>query len=81
MALMMASPILFMFLLPDPYYTVAVLGTNMAMLLYLRKTFKNVAGNLFGHSKLKYQCLTCQGTKFDKLGSCFRCGSKAKRAI
>ena len=80
MAMMMVSPILFILILPDPYATIATLGTNMAMLFYLRKTFKNIAGNIFG-GKLKYQCLTCQGMKFDREGTCYRCGGKSKKPV
>ena len=80
MALMMASPFLFFMILPDPYNNIATLGTNLFMLFYLRKSFKNIATGIFG-GKMKYQCLTCQGTKFDKSGTCFRCGSKAKKPI
>lgn len=80
LACMMALPFLFVMILPDPYSTLATLGTNMGMIFYMRRYFKNITGNLFG-SKLKYQCLICQGTKFDKSGSCYRCGSKAKKTI
>ena len=80
LGLMMVSPIFFMMILPDPYFTFATLGTNLAMLFYLRKSFKKITGNLFG-GKMRYQCLTCQGTKFDKKGTCFRCGSRSKKPI
>ena len=78
MALMMASPVLFMLVLPDPYFTIATLGTNLGVLFYFRKTFKGITGKVIG-GKLKYQCLICQGTKFDKSGTCNRCGSKSKK--
>ena len=80
LGIMMVIPIIFVLILPDPFSTIAVLGTNLVMLFYLRKSFKNMATSLFG-SKLKYQCLSCQGMKFDKSGSCHRCGSRAKKTI
>lgn len=80
MALMMVSPFIFILILPEPYYTVAVLGTNLLMLFYMRRTFKKVTTGLFG-GKIKYQCLTCNGTRFDNLGTCHRCGGKSRKPI
>lgn len=80
LGLMMITPILFIMILPDPYSTVATLGTNLAMLFYIRKSFKGMAQGMFG-GKMKYQCLTCGGNKFDSIGACYRCGSKQKRPI
>ena len=60
--------------------TIATMGTNLGMLFYLRKTFKGMTNNLFG-GKVKFQCLTCSGTKFDKKGTCWRCGGKSKKSI
>ena len=80
MGLMMVSSFVFIMVLPDPYSTIASLGTNLAMLFYLRKNFRNLATNMFG-GKLKYQCLICQGTKFDGSGICHRCGGRSKKPI
>lgn len=60
--------------------TLATMGTNLGLLFYLRKTFKGMATGLFG-GKMKFQCLTCAGIKFDSKGSCLRCGSKARKSI
>ena len=60
--------------------TIATMGTNLGLLLYLRKTFKGMTTGLFG-GKMKFQCLTCANTKFDSKGICFRCGGKSKKSI
>jgi len=80
LGLMMISPLFFIMVLPDPYATIGIIGTNLGMLFFIRKTITNIAGGMFGN-KLKYQCLTCQGTKFDRKGTCYRCGGKSKKPI
>ena len=63
--------------------TTATIGTmtlNLIVLFWIRKTVKNGLGNIFG-SKVKFQCLTCSGTKFDSKGTCWRCGGKSKKSI
>ena len=78
---MMIVPTVCILLNVDPTTaTIATMGTNLGMLFYLRKTWKGMTTGLFG-GKIKFQCLTCAGTKFDHKGSCHRCGSRAKKFI
>lgn len=78
---MMIVPTICIVLNVDPgTATIATMGTNLGMLFYIRKTFKGMTNGLFGN-KVKFQCLSCTGTKFDSKGSCWRCGSKAKKSI
>ena len=80
LALFIILPMFFMIFIPEPYGTITMVGTNLLMIAYMRKMFASNLNNLFGN-KMKYQCLTCTGTKFSKDGSCFRCGSKSKRVF
>ena len=78
---MMIVPTICLLLNVDPgTATLATMGTNLGMLFYLRKTFKGALNGILG-GKIKFQCLTCSGTKFDSKGSCLRCGSKARKSI
>lgn len=79
LGIMMLVPMIFVFLAVDPVTaTVGTMAVNLVMLLYMRKTFRNMAGSLFG-SKSKFVCIACNGTKFDSKGSCYRCGSRQRR--
>ena len=60
--------------------TLATMGTNLGMLFYLRKTFKGALNGIMGN-KIKFACLTCGGNKFDRIGSCYRCGGKSKKSV
>lgn len=80
LALFIILPMFFMIFIPEPYGTIAMVGTNLLMLGYMRKMFKSNLNNMFG-GKMKYQCLACQGMKFDSKGTCVRCGGKARRPI
>lgn len=60
--------------------TMATMGINLGMLYWIRKTFKTGLNGMFG-GKIKFQCLTCAGTKFDGKGTCWRCGSKARKSV
>ena len=79
LAIVMIVPTLLLFVFPD-YSSIITIISPIAVLLVIRQTLKNVQGNLFG-GKMKYQCLTCSGTKFDSKGTCYRCGSKSRRPI
>lgn len=83
LGIMLLVPMMFVIFNVDP--TTATIGTmavNLGMLFYLRKSFKNVASGFgLSGSKIKFQCLVCQGTKFDSRGTCVRCGSKARKSI
>ena len=61
--------------------TIGTMIVNFGMLFYLQRTIKATAVGMLGHSKLKWQCLVCQGTKFDSKGTCHRCGGKSRRPI
>lgn len=80
---MMIVPTICIMLNVDPgTATLATMGANLGMLFYIRKTWKNMAsGSGLFATKVKYQCLTCQGTKFDGRGTCWRCGGKSRRPI
>lgn len=78
---MMVVPTVCILLNVDPgTATLVTMGTNLGLLFYIRKTFKNTVTGLFG-GKMKFQCLTCGGTKFDSKGTCHRCGSRARKSI
>jgi len=78
---MMIVPTICILLNVDPgTATIATMGTNLAMLFYIRKTFKGITNGLFGN-KVKFACLTCGGTKFDGKGTCFRCGGRSKKSV
>ena len=78
---MMIVPTICILLNVDPgTATLATMATNLGMLFYIRKTFKGMATSLFG-GRVKFQCLSCSGTKFDSKGSCHRCGGKSKKSI
>ena len=78
---MMIVPTVCIFLNVDPgTATLATMGTNLGLLFYIRKTFRNTVTGMFG-GKVKFQCLSCNGTKFDKKGMCWKCGSRARKSI
>ena len=78
----MAIQLICMLLNVDPTIaTVVTMGANLAVLYYITRGINKGVTGLFGHTKLKWQCLTCQGTKFDSKGTCHRCGSKSRRPI
>ena len=78
---MMIVPTICILLNVDPgTATIATMGTNLGMLFYLRKTFKNGLNGILG-TKIKFACLTCGGNKFDGKGTCYRCGGKSKKSI
>ena len=58
--------------------TIATMGINLGMLFWIRKTFKTGLGGLLGN-KVKFQCLVCNGTKFDSRGFCHKCGRSMRR--
>ena len=60
--------------------TIATMGINLGMLFWIRKTFKTGLTSMFG-GKIKFQCLTCAGSKFDGKGTCWRCGSRARKSV
>lgn len=78
LGLMMVTPLLFMVFVPEPFATIGMIGTNLGMLFYIRKFYKNIAGSLLG-SKTSLVCSACQGNKFSNDGTCKRCGSKNRR--
>ena len=80
LALFIILPMFFMIFIPEPYGTITMVGTNLIMIAYMRKMFASNLNNLFG-SKMKYQCLTCQGIKFDSKGICIHCGGKSRKPI
>lgn len=61
--------------------TVVTMGANLAVLFYITRGINKGVTGLLGHTKLKWQCLTCQGTKFDSRGTCHRCGRSSRRPI
>lgn len=85
LGLMMLPPVIFTVLVStnivDPTTaTIGTMGINLLMLFWIRKTLNSGITNMLG-GKVKFQCLTCQGTKFDPKGTCYRCGSKARKSI
>ena len=60
--------------------TIGTMGINLSMLFWIRKTFKNGLSGMLG-SKIKWQCLICQNTRFDGTGKCYRCGMKQRRTV
>ena len=81
MTLPIIAVIVFMILPTDPTTsTIGVMAVNLLVIFYLRKSFKGTVGKMFGE-KLKWQCLICQGTKFDKKGVCWKCGRSQRRPI
>src|SRR5690348_8455106 len=86
LGLMMLPPVVFTVLVStnivDPTTaTIGTMGINLGMLFWIRKTLNGSIGNILGGSKVKFQCLTCHGTKFDPKGTCYRCGGKSKKSI
>ena len=63
-----------------PTATIGTMLVNLGLLFWIRKNFKTGLSSLFG-GKIKFQCLACQGNKFDGKGTCYRCGSKAKKSV
>lgn len=61
--------------------TIVTMGANLGVLYYITRGINKGVNGILGHQKLKWQCLTCQGTKFDSKGICYRCGSKSRRPI
>ena len=80
LAVMTVVPFFCYMLFPSPYDTITAMISNLAMIFVFRTMLKNLSGKMFG-SKLKYQCIACNGTKFDALGTCYRCGSKSRKPI
>lgn len=79
-AILMVLPIILGIALPEPYGSIAIMGSSLAVVFYIRRITQNMAKGLIG-GKLKYQCLICQGTKFDSRGICNRCGRASKKPI
>ena len=78
---MMIVPTICILLNVDPgTATLATMGVNLGMLFYIRKTLKGALNGLMG-GKMKFACLTCGGNKFDKKGTCWRCGGKSRKSV
>jgi len=78
LGIMMILPIIIIMIAPEPFATVGALGSNLVMLLYIRKFYKGMAGKILGN-KMRLVCSVCNGTRFDKTGTCKKCGSKNRR--
>ena len=78
MGVMIIMPLFFYILLPDPYATIGIIGSNIGMLFFLRKTFKNIVSGKFGN-QTKFTCSVCGFSKFNQDGSCKRCGNKMRK--
>jgi hypothetical protein len=78
LGVMMVLPIIIIMLVPEPYATVSALGSNVIMLLYIRKFYKGFAKGMFG-SKATLVCSVCNGSRFNRDGSCKRCGNKSRK--
>ena len=78
LGLMMVLPIIIIMLVPDPYATIGALGSNMFMLFYIRRFYKGFAKGMFG-SKTTLVCSVCQASRFNRDGSCKRCGNKSRK--
>lgn len=59
--------------------TIVTMGANLAVLFYVMRGFNKGIGGILGTPKIKWQCLICQGNKFDSTGTCHRCGSKSRK--
>ena len=77
MGVMIIMPLFFYMMLPDPYATIGVIGSNLGMLFFLRKTFKSIISGKFG-SSVSLMCASCGFNKYNQDGSCKRCGSKMR---
>jgi len=75
---MMILPIIIIMLVPEPYATIGALGSNLIMLLYIRKFYKGFAKGMFG-SKTILVCTVCHGSRFNKNGICKRCGNRSRK--
>jgi hypothetical protein len=78
LGLMMILPIIIIMIVPEPYATVGAIGSNLVFLLYIRKFYKGIVGSILGN-KTTLVCSVCNGKKFDKNGSCKKCGNKSRR--
>jgi len=78
LGVMMVLPLIIFMLIPDPYATISILGSNMVMLLYIRKFYKGITKGILG-SKATLICSVCEGKRFDGKGICKRCGSRNRR--
>jgi hypothetical protein len=80
LAVMCVLPVICYLVLPSPIDTFGAMGCNIGMIFIFRKMIGGIVAGRFGE-KLKFECLACNGTKFDSKGACVRCGSKTRRTI
>ena len=79
LAVMCVLPVICYLALPSPFDTFGAMACNIGMIFMFRKMIGGIMqGKMFGN-KLSFLCLSCNGTKFGRDGSCVRCGSKQKR--
>lgn len=78
LGIMMVLPMIIIMIVPEPYSTVGALGSNLVFLLYIRKFYKGLSSKILG-SKMNLVCSVCNSSRFDRAGTCKRCGSKSRK--